>query len=68
MRYIGVDNVIVKSPIAYTSKVTKVTKVYSNKVLDITLKYFVEQTLSVYPEEYCKPFHDFKDRYLEFEK
>lgn len=38
------------------------------KVLDITLEDFVEQILCVCPEECSKPFLDFKDRYLNFEK
>ena len=39
---------------------------YRYKVLDISLEYFVEQILSVCPEEFQKPFLDFKDRYLRF--
>lgn len=37
---------------------------YRYKVIDISLEYFVGQTLSVCPEEYRKPFLDFEDRYL----
>ena len=36
---------------------------YRYKELDITLKCFVEQTLSVCPEDCQKSFLDFKDRY-----
>lgn len=41
---------------------------YRFKVLDVTLEDFVERTLSVCPEEYRKPFLDFKGRYLNFEE
>lgn len=41
---------------------------YHYKVLDVTLEDFVEQALSVCPEESRKPFRGFKDRYLNFEK
>ena len=37
---------------------------YRYKVLDITLEQFVQKTLDVCPEEYLKPFHDFRERYL----
>lgn len=40
---------------------------YRYKVLDISLEYFLEQTLSVCPEDFKKPFLDFKERYLRFE-
>lgn len=39
---------------------------YRYKVFDISLEKFVEQTLSVCPEEYRKSFLDFEERYLRF--